>query len=145
MQKQFGKLVLMAALSLSALSLTAMAQQVTRRTAHIDFAFTVGAQQMPAGDYVFEPLHMDNPSQLLLVRNTATGAQAIVATFRARSESKSQDAPLNFNKYGDQHYLAQVTLGGNAYQLVKSGAERKLAQNFAPLTSKGKGTVSEVR
>lgn len=127
MKNQFVKMLLLLAVAVAALSVTASAQGFEQHTVRLDFDFKVGEQQLPAGTYAIRVFESDHSGRTLLVRNKATNQHAFLSVIPI---SQDKDAALTFSKYGEQHYLSRIGLGDFAYQAVKSGHERKLARQY---------------
>ncbi|MEP7340875.1 MAG: hypothetical protein ABI977_24300 [Acidobacteriota bacterium] len=94
----------------------------------IDFDFTAGSQQFPAGTYRIKTFNDTHSQTLLLVQRLDGSEQGIVATTSNQSHGKYALGDVAFNKYGDKYFLANVQLGdGSAiHQIVKSRSERNI-------------------
>jgi len=77
---------------------------------NVPFDFYVGAQQLPAGEYIFErgsgPV---DPTSLLKVSKRSGEGVCLLVTLPG---SGNADEKLLFNKYGNQHFLTGVSIQG---------------------------------
>ncbi|MBI1761869.1 MAG: hypothetical protein HYR56_10575 [Acidobacteria bacterium] len=145
MKRQFVKMTFLLVLATWALAVTANAQDFEKRTLKLDFDFKVGDQLMPAGEYTVQAFQGENQHRFVLVRGKQTDAQALLATIPI-TRADRDSAPLTFSKYGEQHYLTQISLGDYTYLAIKSGTERKLARQYTAQTRSVNGAVlSEAR
>jgi hypothetical protein len=89
----------------------------------VPFAFVAAGVHLPAGSYIVS--HVD-PS-LILVETQDGKARAMVHVAIENSNS-STPTKLVFNKYGDQHFLAQVwtELDRQVHHCTKCRAEMQL-------------------
>lgn len=127
MKRQFLKMAFLMVMATLALSFSVSAQDFEKYTVRVDFDFRIGDQRLPAGEYTFQLFQSDSQRRLVLVRNKQTDTQVLVSAIPVTRANRA-DAPLSFNKYGDQHYLAQISLGDFTYVAIKSSTERKLAR-----------------
>lgn len=143
MKRQFVKMAFLMVMATLALSFTASAQDFEKHTVKLDFDFKVGDQQLPAGKYTIQPFQGDNQHRLVLVQNKETKTTALLAAIPV-ARTQRDSAPLTFSKYGEQHFLSQVSLGDFTYVAIKSGKERKLAKQYtAQLRTVGGPVASE--
>jgi hypothetical protein len=147
MKKQFVKLTLVTVLATLAFAsmavATAAARDFEQYTVRLDFAFKVGEQRLPAGNYTFRVFDGDHSKRTVLVRNQETKQQAFLSVMPVR-RADVNDAPLTFSKYGEEHYLTRVGMGDFSYQAIKSSSERKLARQFAAQNENGARIVSQM-
>jgi hypothetical protein len=118
---QFVVVAIFAALACSGLH----AQSVDMR-AEIPFDFHAGAKLMPAGEYL---VHGQGP--VLWLRGAANGGQAVaVITVAARSLERSGSARLDFNRYDNEYFLAEVWSSANwdGRQLIPTARQKELAK-----------------
>src|SRR5271166_3899219 len=110
---------------LTALACTGLEAQTPLR-ANIPFDFQVGKASFPSGDYVFEP-----SGHILIVRQAGgqqSGAMALTqSTWRT---TRSKTSVLEFNRYGDTYFLAQLWIQGSmdGESLPKTAREREVAR-----------------
>jgi len=99
----------------------------------VPFAFHVGAQSLPAGEYTMKA---NLGSELLLIANTASSNTAFVlAPQNGGTISGPAEAQITFRVYGTTRYLDGVwTPGMNARAVSVSPAERDFAAGQAPQT-----------
>ena len=143
MKRQFVKMAFLMVMATLAFSFTTNAQDFEKHTVKLDFDFKVGDQHLPAGEYTIQPFQNDSQHRLVLVQNKQTNTQALLAAIPVKRADRDS-APLTFSKYGEQHYLSQVSLGDSTFVAVKSGQERKLAKQYtAQIRTVGGAVASE--
>jgi hypothetical protein len=143
MKRQFVKMAFLMVMATLAVSFTANAQDFEKHSVKLDFDFKVGDQQLPAGKYSIQPFQGDGQHRLVLVQNKETKTTALLAAIPV-ARAQRDSAPLTFSKYGEQHFLSQVSLGDFTYVAIKSGKERKLARQYtAQLRTVGGPVASE--
>jgi len=110
---------------------SAQAQAGSLIVANIPFDFTAGATKLAAGEYVVKRVAKNT----LLFRSVTEKRSVLIRT-AAPIQQGSKDAPerLVFNRYGIEHFLAQVwtTRTGDGYLLNKSKAETQLGESKLP-------------
>jgi hypothetical protein len=116
-------ILVMAVAFLPALLHAQMAIKMPLFRVDVPFAFLTGGAHLPAGSYLVS--HVD-PS-LLLIETQDGKARALVHVAIENSNS-STPTKLVFNKYGDQHFMAQVSTEHDqqVHHCAKSSAERQL-------------------
>ncbi|MGH9931324.1 MAG: hypothetical protein ACREA9_19130 [Pyrinomonadaceae bacterium] len=134
MKKQLYMVVTMIALLTVAglSSAKAQTQPGLQLKASIPFAFSVGNQVMPAGEYTVRCTNPSSDMKILQLRSTDGRESALVRT--SSVIGKSQDvAKLVFYRYRDQYFFAQVWLPSEAIglQAAKSRAEKQMARELA--------------
>ncbi|HZS09574.1 MAG TPA: hypothetical protein VFD58_32400 [Blastocatellia bacterium] len=132
MKNKVMRIVAMLSLVLAFSAITAFAQvRVERLKVSLDFDFTAGDKQLPAGHYLINFLNNDQAHRLIVIQNAETGEQAIVGIIPTQQTGQSLGGQLVFSQYGDQRFLSSVQLGDETYRqdLLKSRAERQLARN----------------
>jgi len=99
----------------------------------VPFAFHVGAQSLPAGEYTMKA---NLGSELLLISNTSSTASAFVlASQNGGTFSGPGEAQLTFRVYGTTRYLDGVRVPGmNTRNILVSPAEREFAAGQKPET-----------
>ena len=129
------KLMLQALGVLSALWIApANAQSTDNLRADIPFAFSIGKQKMPAGQY---RITAAPGSGIMTLQNVAKKIGAFTITY-ADSQPQGEQADcalVIFNTYGSQHYLSGVwnPVSGSTRRLFKSSAEREAASAGEPV------------
>jgi hypothetical protein len=120
-------ILMAAAMTLTVLASTRVAQAQEQLVVTIPFDFAAGSANLPAGDYSVKAasanhtvllVNRDNPAvSMILVANAASSAQPQV-------QSK-----LVFNRYGDRYFLSQIWVEGSAMgrELPKTGREKEIA------------------
>jgi hypothetical protein len=85
---------------------------------------------MPAGEYSLRSLA---PPEIVAISATDGGAQALLLTQGAASNTVSDQSKLLFRKYGDRYFLAEVWSAGSlsGQRLPVSKAERELTKRAA--------------
>jgi hypothetical protein len=79
--------------------------------AHLPFAFQVGEQQMPAGNYVISSLGITEPSLIEVRRTGAAGPAAIFLTVPEGSGTV-RHARMVFDTVGKRKYLRAILIPG---------------------------------
>ena len=109
-------------------------------TVHVPFAFNVGDETLPAGDYSIKPLD-DLEAQVLEIRST-DGRRAIL-TYSVDSSPVARDnqPELVFDKYGTKEFLHTVRLPDETGALLEpSPSELQAARDLtAPTAAHGSG------
>ncbi|MDQ3009478.1 MAG: hypothetical protein M3X11_02060 [Acidobacteriota bacterium] len=129
--KRLFQVLAISALVLTGLVASASAQTVATSTkVKIDFDFTAGKQQFPAGKYRIKTYNDTQSQTLLLVQRLDGKEQGIVATLPNRNRGKLGLGDVSFNKYGDKYFLANVQVGDGSltHHILKSRSERNLQQ-----------------
>jgi hypothetical protein len=108
-------------------------------TVSIPFAFVVGEETMPAGDYTLKPASNNGLYSKLLIRSRDGHTAMIISTGVVQAKEYQKEARLTFNRYGNQYFLSQVWTPETNYgrQLSKPGIEASIAKSGAQ-----KNTVS---
>ncbi len=98
---------------------------------HVDipFPFIAGGSHLPAGHY--HVYHPGDP-KLLILQKDDNLARAVVFAHVTETSSESAATKLVFNKYGDQHFLAQVWTENDRemHAALKCKAEQTLAAKY---------------
>ncbi len=138
--KGFTMLALTIALAL-ATAVASNAQSGNRVVADIPFAFTVGDQPMPSGQY--ESREANSQGNALVIQSKDAKSSAIRLTTSIRPD-ESKSARLVFHRYGERYFLAEVWSGGDSTgrQLMKSRQERASERELAGTRSKSDQTQS---
>ena len=136
MRKQTYIIVAMI-IALSAVGLsTASAQSTSSQqfTADIPFAFHVGSQRLPAGEYVVRCINPSSDVKVLQLRSSDGKSSAMLHTNSVEGRM-IQDAKLVFNRSGNQYYFAQEWLVSEkvGMQAAKSRREKATAKELARL------------
>ena len=92
----------------------------------IPFAFRVMDKEMPAGDYMI--LQASTPG-VLRVRTTDGRQSAFVTAPVVRETGTYGDGRLQFHRYGNRYFLAEVQRGdGSVHALPQGRHEKELAR-----------------
>lgn len=98
---------------------------------HVDipFPFIASGTHLPAGHY--HVYHPGDPNLLILQKDDNL-ARAVVYAHVTETNSESSNTKLVFNKYGDQHFLAQVWTESDRemHAALKCKAEQTLAAKY---------------
>lgn len=98
------RLVLAAAVLVTATAATANAQVTDRITFRTNFAFVAGNTTLPAGSYTVTPMD-DDPSVLELSNGKVSVLLDTQADQPARTPSKTE---VTFNKYGNTYVMHEI-------------------------------------
>ena len=95
--------------------------------ANIPFDFYVGARSFPAGTYTVRLM----ASSVIQVRAEAGKVWMTEMSLPVWSDDRNPNSRLVFNRYGNDHFLAQVLWPGynQGQGLTKSSLEREVAKN----------------
>ena len=111
-------------------SRTAAALSESEIKVHVPFAFEVGSQVLPAGDYLVEQPSLLDPEQLVI-----RGADGSSTSFYLKSVTLLEgfgQAKLVFDRYGRQAFLHAIQVPGQKEALVATSlAERVAARDLA--------------
>ena len=133
MKNYIGTTVAATALVIFLFGIDSRAQTAGRLTVDIPFDFHVGDEKLPGGKYEFEQTMQQTGNGGLIVRSRAkSGGPAIIVQSVARSSKGMSDALLVFNRYGSEHFLAQINLGADdvSFRIRKSAAEKRVAKEY---------------
>jgi len=110
----------------SALMAVGLADPTIR--ANVPFAFRVGNEFMPAGQY--KVTHI-NTRYLLMIRSVDTQATILVHSVPSGKDA-GDSAKLVFNRYGETYFLRQVWIPGtDANELLWSKTEKEYASRWS--------------
>ena len=111
MKKQLYMVVtIIALLTVAGLSSAkAQTQPGLQLKASIPFAFSVGSQTMPAGEYTVRCTNPSSDKKVLQLRSSHGHESALVITSSVIGKGQD-DSKLVFNRYGDQYFFAQAWL-----------------------------------
>jgi hypothetical protein len=102
------------------------------RKADIPFAFYIGEQQFPAGEYL-----ISWPGGVIHIQSMDGTLHASVMSFRVEARKTNERSVLRFNSYGRSvPYLSQIWIAGNdsGRELLKSKSEVEVAKNSSNRT-----------
>jgi len=119
------RLIFAAVFALSAYS--HLNAQTLNTRAEVPFNFQVGEAFMPAGKYLIK-----ESGNLLTVREEHGREAAMHLTFPASHSAVSPFPKLEFNRYGDEYFLATIwdPQSHDGRALMKSKREKELASHF---------------
>jgi hypothetical protein len=112
-------------------AMSAHAANFSRLRVSVPFDFTVGTATLEAGDYVVSFMESNG---LVLISDPDGRGRAFVVTHAVQPKLGEEVSPqLVFNRYGNQHFLAQVWGGGPdvGRQLNKTRPERLAAATLS--------------
>ncbi len=136
--KRLFQVLAISALVLTGLVASASAQTVATSTkVKIDFGFTAGKQEFPAGEYRIKTYDGTQSHALLLVQRLDGKEQGIVATLPNQNSGKYGLGDVSFNKYGDKYFLANVQIGDGSvtHRILKSRSERNIQRMSVKIAS----------
>ncbi len=109
----------------------AQSPNVTR--INVPFAFTVGEQLLPNGDYLIHRLSHHAPNVLRIMSKDGELEASIHNTMPVYENQNPGPGRLVFNKYGNELFLSQLWLTGSTTgrEFRVSDAEREVAANTA--------------
>lgn len=127
MKRQISTMVGMLGLLLVAACASAQTLNVK---ANIPFDFVVNQATLPAGTYSIGEL--DSGSPVLLIRGDNGKGSMVAISNHAESREASANSHLVFHRYGDQYFLAQIWVQGEAAgrQLRMTRREAEVAKNM---------------
>jgi hypothetical protein len=106
----------------------------TRLTANVPFNFNVGGKILPAGHYSISFINTSSDKRVLQLVRSEGGAAILIQTTDVVGKP-DETAKLEFNRYGNQYFFAQVWLpsDGIGMQARKSEQEKRIARQLIPL------------
>jgi hypothetical protein len=126
MKKQVLRLA--AGLLLSVVFASASYAQGRPISVDIPFAFSVGGQMLPAGQYDVRTL-TSHGNDVQLIQRKSGEPSAIVITMPVDAKSGESKPRLVFNEYGDMYFLSQAwTSQHQGRQLHTSQREKEMAR-----------------
>jgi hypothetical protein len=137
--KSLAMVSLIGILTLVAAAQSAQAQSRTDYTANIPFAFNVGNETLPAGQYIITNARTVDGAVILRIR--AKGHEGLMRlTNGVRANAPRQKTVLVFNRYGERSFLAEMWRAGESEgrQLPKSRSERAVERELARTPSQSK-------
>jgi hypothetical protein len=128
MKKQPYNILIISVLSALVFN-SAQAQSYRSIKAKVLFNFVIKDRTLPAGEYVFSVVRLGG-SDAVKIQAADGHITAFVPALPARAEARQSEPGLQFSRYGDQYFLAQVCgiEETRIQQLVKSRAEDRLAK-----------------
>lgn len=128
MKREILKSFTMMIATLALAALTVQAQSIDQLKANIPFSFTIGNQNLPAGEYTVRYVNQDSGKTALLFRSMDGKTSRIVNMTTAQARGTEMKASLVFNQYGDSYFLSEVWTGADQYglSLPKSRSERQI-------------------
>ncbi len=132
MKKTSVLLMVVAALLLTATCV--LAGPTMKIRANVPFAFHVGEEQLPAGNYVFEMRAIgfgaSSSSAVAIYRQDGTLATLLSTTPSGWEYRSMVDGHLHFSRYSDSYFLNKVEGPSSGATLMTTKAEKELrAQN----------------
>ncbi len=125
---QLATLVLIGLFTMCVQAQSRSGQQLT---VDVPFAFNVGDAELPAGEYTVKIINPSSDRAVLQIRDSKGRSSALIATTDSVSRS-TNNARLAFRQYGNQYFLAQVWMAGDATSLEtnRSSAERAASKQL---------------
>ncbi|HEX8773650.1 MAG TPA: hypothetical protein VF735_08560 [Pyrinomonadaceae bacterium] len=130
--KSLTMMSLVALFTLVAAAGRAQAQSRKEYTASIPFAFTVGNETLPAGQYTITNVQTADGTVMLHV--SAKGREGVTRlTNRVHATNPRPKSVLVFNRYGERTFLAEMWSAGESEgrQLPRSRSERAIESELA--------------
>jgi hypothetical protein len=95
---------------------------------NIPFAFQVGNQTLPAGDYRVET-EVTGAAKFQFLRHVDSNRVVILSTLPVESKAEGGDPMLIFHRYGQTYFLAQIWNGtAEGRELPESRREKEMAR-----------------
>ena len=112
------------------LTATATYAQSKMVVANVPFDFQVGGKVLPAGEYTIKPITSGDAG--LLIRNAKGREGVIVLSQHTQAKaSQSDEARLDFHRYGDQYFLTTVWGPEHSGRMIlESRRERSLRKEM---------------
>jgi len=108
-----------------------------RITANIPFDFNVADKKLPSGKYSVGRARQNSDDSVLSIVDQNHHSKAIRLSVPVQTLRPKENPTLVFHVYGDQYFLFQVWVGGEATgrQFPKSRSERQIQQSVAANSS----------
>jgi len=105
----------------------------THLTANIPFNFSVGNQNLPAGEYAIAQINPASDHVVLQLRNK--GGDSAMVQMTSVIGKGQENARLIFHRYGNKYFFAQVWVDGegDGLQAPKPRAERAAEREMAAI------------
>jgi hypothetical protein len=132
-KKLYMVVTMMALLAVADLSSTnAQTQSSMQLKMNIPFAFSVGNQTMPAGEYTVRCTNPSSDTKVLQLRSR-DGHESVLVRTSSVIGKLQDDAKLVFYRYGDRYFFAQAWLPSESIgmQARKSRSEKQMARELA--------------
>ena len=115
-----------------------------RVRANIPFDFIVGDKTVPAGEYYVSRTRQYSSDDVLTISSVDGRALAMRLTSGVQSLTPKKQGVLVFNRYGNQHFLAQVWVAGSSMGRVftRSRSERELEREAKSIARQNGDKVS---
>ena len=134
MKKQFYMAVaVIALLTVAGLSsANAQSQSSSQLKVNIPFAFNVGDQSLPAGEYTIRCTNPSSDMKVLELRSS-NGRETVLIRTSSVSSKLQNGAKLVFNRYGAEYFFGQAWLPSDSLgmQAPKTRTEKQLARELA--------------
>ena len=128
MKKTSVLLILVAALLL--ITTSALAGPGTKIRANVPFAFYIGNEQLPAGNYIFEMRAIgfgsSSSSAVAVYRQDGSMATLIPTISEGWGSRRMADGHLHFTRYSASYFLNKVEGPASGASLITTKAEREL-------------------
>lgn len=127
--KLVSMIILVASMAVAAQAQTSGS---ARLIANIPFDFKVGDKTLPAGEYTVRQV---NPAsdRVVLQISTSDGRTLAMVQMNSIAGKTDESTRLVFNRYGDQHFLAEAWIAGEGIGLkaLRTRAERAVEREMA--------------
>lgn len=133
MKKQLTRAFTLFSLLVMSAVFTPLSAQTSRMiVVHVPFEFVAGNKRLPAGDYTVRRIVRDS-EKTLMIRGADGSATVTVMTSAVEAGKEVDKAKLDFTRYGEQYFLAQVWTPGSATgrALVKSRLQKSLERELS--------------
>jgi frataxin-like iron-binding protein CyaY len=110
-----------------------------RVRANIPFDFIVADKTLPAGEYYISRTRQYSNDDVLTISTVDGRALAVRLTSGVQTLTPKEQGVLVFNRYGNQHFLAQVWVAGSnlGRAFLRSRGERELEREAKNIARKG--------
>lgn len=97
---------------------------------NIPFSFTANQKAFPAGEY---KVKNSGTARVLLISAEDSSEQGLISTMDVEANQSSAQTKLIFHRYGDQYFLSQVWVRGEAsgHELPTTRTEKELMAKAA--------------
>jgi hypothetical protein len=105
--------------------------------ANIPFDFSVADKKLPSGKYSIGRTRQSSDDSVLAITDGDGRSKAIRLSISVQTLSPKEHSTFVFHRYGDQYFLFQVWIAGEATgrEFVKSRSEREIQSNLAANSS----------
>ena len=132
MKKAYTMIALLVLIGSMAVAAQAQTSSRTRLIADIPFEFNVGAQTMPAGEYIVSQVNPSSDQAVVLLR-AKNGSRSVMIQMNNVIGKAREGSQLVFNHLGNEYYFSQAWISADdtGWQAPKTKAERSGRQQLA--------------